>query len=158
VARTAGRLGCRVRVVGLDRRLAHLVVGRALAGRDCDGQLRVAASADALPFRDGAFDWTVSNLLFHHFGGLSNQAILAEMRRCSRRGAAVVDLRRSRLAGWMIRGLFPLLGIGRVARHDGLLSIRQSWTLAEVRDLVAELPVEELRRRFPFRWSLVVRR
>jgi SAM-dependent methyltransferase len=158
VARAAGRMGCRVRVVGLDRRLAHLVVGRALAGRDGDGQLRLAASADALPFRDGAFDWTVSNLLFHHFGGLSNQAILAEMRRCSRRGAAVVDLRRSRLAGWMIRGLFPLLGIGRVARHDGLLSIRQSWTLAEVRDLVAELPVEELRRRFPFRWSLVVSR
>lgn len=158
VARAAGRRGGRVRVVGLDRRLAHLVAGRSLAGRSGDGQLRVAASADALPFRDGAFDWTTSNLLFHHFGGLSNRAILAEMRRCARRGAAVVDLRRSRLAGWMIRGLFPLLGIGRVARHDGLLSIRQSWTIREVRELVAGLPVEELRRRFPFRWSLVVRR
>jgi len=156
VARAVGRLGSRVRVVGLDRRLAHLVVGRALAGPGGSGQLRVVASADALPFRDRAFDWTVSNLLFHHFGGLSNRAILAEMRRCARRGAAVVDLRRSRLAGWLIRGLFPLLGIGRVARHDGLLSIRQSWALREVRALVADLPVEELRRRFPFRWSLVL--
>lgn len=157
VARAAERRGCRVRVVGLDRRLAHLVAGRSLAGAGGDGQLRVAASADALPFRDRAFDWTVSNLLFHHFGGLSNQAILAEMRRCARRGAAVVDLRRSRLAGWLIRGLFPLLGIGRVARHDGLLSVRQSWAIHEVRALVAGLPVEELRRRFPFRWSLVIR-
>jgi SAM-dependent methyltransferase len=157
VARAAARLRCRVRVVGLDRRLAHLVAGRELSGAGGDGQLQVVASADALPFRDGAFDWTVSNLLFHHFGGPSNRAILAEMRRTARRGAAVVDLRRSRLAGWLIRGLFPFLGIGRIARHDGLLSVRQSWTVGEVRELVADLPVEELRRRFPFRWSLVVR-
>ncbi|HEX6201093.1 MAG TPA: hypothetical protein VF150_12575, partial [Thermoanaerobaculia bacterium] len=32
VARTAARRGVRVRLVGLDRRLTHLVVGRALGG------------------------------------------------------------------------------------------------------------------------------
>jgi ubiquinone/menaquinone biosynthesis C-methylase UbiE len=156
VARAAERGGFRVWVVGLDRRLAHLVVGRSLAGGEADHR-HVAASVEALPFRDGAFDWTVSNLVFHHFGGLTNRAVLEEMRRCARRGAAVVDLRRSRLAVWLVRGLFPLLGIGRIARHDGVLSLRQSWSLREVRELVADLPVEELRRRFPFRWSLVVK-
>lgn len=155
VARAVGRRGGRVRPVILDRRLTHL----SIAGEGCrDGArpLRVAASIDALPFRDGAFDWTFSNLVFHHFGGRANREILAEMRRCARRGVAVVDLRRSRLAPWLVRLLFPLLGVGRVALHDGLLSLAQSWTIPEVRELVAGLPVVELRRRFPFRWSLVI--
>ncbi len=153
LARAARRRGARLRLVGVDRRLAHLVIGRALGYL----QLRVVASAEALPFRDGAFEWTFSTLLFHHFGGRENLAVLAEMRRAARRGVAVVDLRRSRLAVLLARMLFPLLGVGRVARHDGYLSIAQSWTTDEVARLVAGLPVEELRRRFPFRWSLVLR-
>lgn len=156
VARSAERRGARVRLVILDRRVTHLAVAGERR-RSGETLLRVAASVEALPFRDGAFDWTMSNLLFHHFGGRANREILAEMLRCARRGAAVVDLRRSRVAPWLVRLVFPLLGIGRVARHDGLLSLAQSWTRAEVGELVRDLPVVELRRRFPFRWSLVLR-
>lgn len=155
IARSAARRGARVRLALLDRRLAHLVV----AGegfRAGERPLRVVASVDALPFRDASFDWTLSNLVFHHFGGRDNRRVLAEMRRCARRGAAVVDLRRSRVARSLVRLLFPLLGIGRVACYDGLLSLAQSWKMGEVEELVADLPVLELRRRFPFRWSLVV--
>lgn len=155
VARSVERRGARVRLVILDRRVTHLAVAGERR-RTGDPLLRVAASVEALPFRDGAFDWTVSNLVFHHFGGRENREVLAEMRRCARRGAAVVDLRRSRLAPWLVRLVFPLLGIGRVARHDGLLSLAQSWTVDEVAELVRDLPVVELRRRFPFRWSLVL--
>ena len=147
-----------VRVVGVDRRLMHLVVGRSLDPEpEGPQQLRVAASVDALPFRDGAFDWTFSNLLFHHFDEEDNRQVLAEMRRCARRGAVVVDLRRSRLAVVLARTFFPLLGLGRVARADGVLSIRQSWTVEEIRAFTREHPKLELRRRFPFRWSLVLR-
>lgn len=154
VARAARRRGAPpLRVVGVDRRLAHLVVGRDLGHR----QVRVVASAEALPFREGAFDWAFSTLFFHHFGRRENLGILAEMRRVTGRGVAVVDLRRSRLAVVLARLLFPFLGVGRVARHDGRLSIVQSWTRAEVAELVSGLPVKELRRRFPFRWSLVIR-
>lgn len=155
VARAAARRGARVRLTILDRRITHLAVA---AERLCAAERpqRVAASVEALPFRDGAFDWTFSNLVFHHFGGRTNRRVLGEMLRCARRGAAVVDLRRSGLARWLVRLLFPLLGIGRVARYDGLLSLAQSWKIAEIEELVAGLRVVELRRRFPFRWSLVV--
>ncbi len=159
LARAARRRGARVRVVGVDMNLGHLLVGRAL-GHD---QHRVVASAEALPFRAGAFDWVFSSLFFHHFGGRENLEILGEMRRAARRGVAVVDLRRSRLAVVLARAFFPCLGVGRVARHDGYLSIAQSWTIGEVAELVDQvdqvggLQVEELRRRFPFRWSLVLR-
>lgn len=154
VARRARARGVRVEVVGVDRRLAHLVVGREL-GRN---HPRVVASVEALPFRDGVFDWVASNLVFHHFGGADNRRIVGEMLRCSAAGAVVVDLRRSRLAELLIRLLFPLLRIGRIATSDGILSIRQAWTVEEVEELAAEAgwTVSELRRRFPFRWSLVV--
>jgi ubiquinone/menaquinone biosynthesis C-methylase UbiE len=154
LARAARRRGASVRIIGIDRRLAHLVIGR---DRGIP-QLRVAASADALPFKNGAFDWTSSHLLFHHFDGRSNRKIIEEMLRCARRGVAVVDLRRSPWAALLARVLFPLLRIGHVATEDGVLSIRQSWTPAEVHHLArrARWPLTELRKRFPFRWSLVL--
>jgi ubiquinone/menaquinone biosynthesis C-methylase UbiE len=153
LARAARRRGAALRVVGLDRQLGHLLCGRR-AGMP---QLRVAGEATALPFRDGAFEWSFSTLFLHHFGAADNRRVLAEMRRVARRGAAVVDLRRSRLALWAVRLLLPLLGVGRVTRHDGKVSIARAWSLPEVAELVRGLPVEELRRRAPFRFSLVLR-
>lgn len=150
--RCLARRGREVRVVGVDRRLAHLVAGRE---REVP-QLRVVASGEALPFRDGSADWAIQSLLFHHFDGATNRRIVAEMRRIARRGAAVVDLVRSPWAGRLVRLLFPFLGIGRVARTDGELSVAQAWTPEEVRELLADDGVVGLRRVFPFRWSLVL--
>lgn len=152
LARAAAGRGIELTVVGIDRKLAHLVVGRSAGHR----QLRVVADAAALPLADGACDWTASSLFFHHFDAAGNRRVLAEMRRVARRGAAVVDLRRHRLAGWLARRLIPLLGVCPITRHDGAVSAARSWTLPALRRLTAGLPVAELRRRFPFRFSLVV--
>jgi SAM-dependent methyltransferase len=165
LARAAGRPGARPTVVGLDRKIDHLALGRAWARRRSDGrkapaagdrQLRVVGDATALPFRDGAFGWSLSTLFFHHFDGEANRRVLAEMRRVARHGAAVVDLRRSRLLLVLVRSVLPLLGAGPVTRNDGGISVRRAWTIPEVRALVAGDPVLELRRRFPFRFSLVL--
>jgi ubiquinone/menaquinone biosynthesis C-methylase UbiE len=93
LARAAGRRGVPVTVVGLDRKAAHLALGRR---RDGGRQLRVVGDAADLPFRDGAFAWSFSTLFFHHFDAAANRRVLAEMRRVARAGAAVVDLRRGR--------------------------------------------------------------
>ncbi|HVF59538.1 MAG TPA: methyltransferase domain-containing protein [Thermoanaerobaculia bacterium] len=153
LARAAAERGATLRIVGVDRQLGHLLLGR----RACVPQLRVVASATALPFRDGAFDWAFSTLFFHHFDDEGNRRVLEEMRRVARRGAAIVDLRRNRFAAWGLRVLLPLLRTGRITRHDGRVSMARAWTLSEVAALVDGLPVEELRRRAPFRFSLVVR-
>lgn len=153
LAAAVAGVGVRLVAVGCDRKLSHLLYGRRRGHR----QLRVVARADALPFADRAFDWTLSTLLLHHFDHATNRVVLAEMRRVARRGAVVVDLRRSRLARLLFQPLAALLGMGPVARYDGLVSLAQAWTPGEVRRLAAGLPVVELRRRFPFRFSLVVR-
>jgi SAM-dependent methyltransferase len=152
LSRRAGAGGVEVAVVGVDRKLTHLVVGR----RRGHPQRRVVADAGALPFRDAAFDWATSSLFFHHFDGAGNLRIVGEMRRVAGR-ACITDLRRNPVARLLARALIPLLGVCRITRHDGALSADRSWPLAEVRKVVAGLPVEELRRRFPLRFSLVVR-
>ncbi|HEX3130792.1 MAG TPA: methyltransferase domain-containing protein [Thermoanaerobaculia bacterium] len=152
LARAAAKRGAPLRVVGLDSKLRHLVIGR----RSGSDQLRVVADATALPFRDGAFEWSFSTLFFHHFEADSNRRVLAEMRRVSRAGAVVVDLRPSRLALGLLLVFFRLIRASEVTRHDGQVSFERSWSLRDVARLVEGLPVRELRRRFPFRWSLVV--
>jgi ubiquinone/menaquinone biosynthesis C-methylase UbiE len=152
LARAAARRGAPLKVVGLDLKLRHLVIGR----RSGPVQQRVVADATALPFRDGAFEWSFSTLFFHHFEAAANLRVLAEMSRVSRAGAAVVDLRPSRLAPPLLLAFQRLLGASEVTRHDGRVSFENSWSIGDVNRLTSGLPVRELRRRFPFRWSLVL--
>lgn len=152
LARSARRRGISVRVIGADRKLSHLLSGR----RRGRLQLAVVASADALPFRRSAIDWVCSNLLLHHFDRSENLVILGEMQRVARRGVAIVDLRHSRWARILFRLTAPLLGLKHVASHDGRLSTDQAWSLSEVVALTDGLDVVEVRRRFPFRFSLVL--
>jgi SAM-dependent methyltransferase len=146
----AARRGVHIRVVGVDRKLRHLLIGR----RRGAPRLQVVADAAALPFRRRAFDWSFSTLFFHHFSPEENRRIVAQMRRTAGRGAVVVDLR----GGWLLRTLtrllLPFLGIGRVAYHDGLVSAQRSYTLRGVAAVVEPEAVVELRPRFPCRFGL----
>ncbi len=153
VARSVRRRGILLQVVGTDRKLNHLLVGR----RQGFAQLRVVADADQLPFRDGSVDWSLSNLLFHHFGPADNRRILSEMCRVARRGAVVVDLRSSRTSSLLVGLLLRVLRVDYVARYDGRVSVEEAWGLQEVREFAGEQQTVELRRRFPFRFSLVLK-
>ena len=147
------RRGVHLRIIGVDHKLSHLLYGR----RRCHtSQLRVVADATALPFRSTTADWSFSNLVFHHFTPRKNRRILQEMRRVARQGAVVVDLRRAFCARSFFRLLLPLLRIGPVASYDGKLSTDQAWCFEDVAKLTDQMPVTELRRRFPFRFSLVL--
>lgn len=155
LAEEAARRGRRTTVIGVDRKLTHLLVGR----RRHPEQLRVVADARELPFREGAVEWSLSSLFFHHFDAADNRAIVAEMVRVARVGAAVVDLRASRLGRRLGRLLVPLTGAGPITRHDGRVSLAKAWPLDRVAELAGEtgLEVLELRKRFPFRFSLLLR-
>lgn len=153
IKQLALRHGVHIRVLGVDRKLCHLLYGH----QRNRFQLRVVADAEALPLRTGTVDWSFSNLVFHHFSPGENNGILSEMRRVARRAAVVVDLRQAVCARGLIRLLLPLLRIGPVASHDGKLSTDQAWCIEDVSSLTELMPVEELKRRFPFRFSLVVR-
>jgi SAM-dependent methyltransferase len=152
IARAARGRQVDLEVVALDREIAHLALGR----RSGDVAAAVVADAEALPFRDGAFDLSLSSLFFHHLDPAGKASVAAEMRRVARRGAVIVDLIRTRWAVAALRLLFPLLGIGRIAREDGLASIARASTLDEWRQCFAGSGAE-VRRRFPSRVAIVLR-
>jgi ubiquinone/menaquinone biosynthesis C-methylase UbiE len=148
----ARRYGITLRIVGVDRKLSHLVYGR----RQGIPQLRVVADARALPFADQTIDWCISNLFFHHFTPDHNHQILTEMQRVATDGTLIVDLRRSWFARRLIGPALRLLGVARVALHDGQISISNAWSLDEVSQFLDGQEPVELRHRFPYRFSLVM--
>ncbi len=153
VVRDAARRGRRVRVLGVDAKLSHLLAGR----RFGSPQLPLVADASALPIRDGTLACAFSHLFFHHFDASGNRSVLAEMVRVAQ-VVVVVDLRRSGVLLRLVRPGLRLLGLGEVAYEDGVISVERSYSLEEVAAVTGGLPVRELRGRFPFRWALVLGR
>jgi SAM-dependent methyltransferase len=152
LVRDAARRGRTLRVIGVDAKLAHLLAGR----RFGSPQLPLVADAAALPLRAGALGCAFSHLFFHHFDADGNRQVLAEMCRVAA-SAVVVDLRRGKVLRALVRPGLRLLALGEVAYHDGVVSAERSYSFDELTDAVAGFPVVELRRRFPFRWALVLR-
>src|SRR5262245_17020692 len=148
LARRLRRKGRRARVVALDLQWRHLVVGRARHG------MPYACAGDAfeLPFADDSADWIVSTLLLHHFSPEENVRLLREISRVARIGFALVDIRRHRvpLSFFSVAGR---LGLGtRESLDDGIASVRQAYTLEEVRKIAAlAVPGASVRRVFPYR-------
>ena len=149
----ARQYGITLRILGVDRKLSHLVYGR----RQGIPQLRVVANASTLPFADRTVNWCISNLFFHHFTHDQNHRILTEMQRVATSGALIVDLRRSWLARRLIGPVLRLLQVAWVASHDGRTSAANAWSFDELCGLLDGQEPVELRRRFPFRFSLVLR-
>ena len=152
LAGVARRRGRSVRVVGVDAKLSHLLAARRLGSP----QIAVVAEASTLPLADRSVTCAFSHLFFHHLDPPGNRRVMEEMRRVASRAAVVVDLRRSALSRLLARPCLRLLAISPTAYHDGIASVRSAYGLDEVAAVVEGLPVRELRRRFPFRWSLVV--
>jgi ubiquinone/menaquinone biosynthesis C-methylase UbiE len=115
------------------------------------------AQADALrlPFADRAFETVTAHLFFHHLSEDECVLVLREMARVARR-VVVLDLERSRILFGFL--WFVLLFSGNsISRHDGLLSVRRSWTKDEVGRLAARAGVRAtVSNAGPYRWVLVV--
>jgi 2-polyprenyl-3-methyl-5-hydroxy-6-metoxy-1,4-benzoquinol methylase len=104
------------------------------------------------------FDVIVSNHVLHHLTDAELQAVLADSRRLLAPGGLIVhhDIARARAAYALFSIATALLAwnllAGSFIRVDGLISIRRSYTVAEISAAAPEGWVA--RRRFPFRIEL----
>jgi SAM-dependent methyltransferase len=128
---------CGWHVVAVDSNPAVLAIARDRLVRIPNVDV-LEADALALPLEDGAVDVAHCSLLVHHFEPEAAVAALRELRRVSRHGVVVNDLR---------RGLLPLaatwvsvmaLGRSSVTRVDGMASARRAYTMSELDGLLAE--------------------
>jgi len=123
-----------VTIVAVDRQFQTLRIARAATP---PGQKMFFIQADArqLPFRNRGADLVLCSLALHHFAETDALTVLREMARVGRRGTAVVDLVRSRLAAFCIWFLTTFLVRDPMVRHDARLSIRRAFTPSEMKAL-----------------------
>ena len=87
----------------------------------------VQGDAFQLPFADGAFDYAISSLFFHHLTDEQIPIVMKEMSRVARRGVYVIDLHRDPVAYVGSKLFCAVFRISKLVRHDGSLSIRKGF-------------------------------
>lgn len=136
-----------VRIAALDINLDMLAAARRMTAGLGDVTL-LRGNALALPFPDRGVDVVICALALHHFSFDDAAAVLREIGRVARGGFVVNDVLRSWPAYVGALADTWLLTRNPLARHDGPLSVRRSFTWPEFHALAraAGLNGVEIRR------------
>jgi ubiquinone/menaquinone biosynthesis C-methylase UbiE len=121
------RRGLHLQVTVLDRVPSHL----------SNGNRAVAGDALALPFRDGSFDLLSCNLFAHHLSPHELVQFVDEALRVCRIAVLINDLVRHPLHLCLVYAGMPLYH-SRLTRHDAPASVRQAYTVEEMRKLLSQ--------------------
>lgn len=123
--------GRRIRVFALDRDAATLQIAAQVV-RAYPEISFLRGDALALPIRPASVDLTISAMTLHHLEPDAGVRYLAEMDATARLGMIVNDLVRSRVAHAVVWLITRFITRSAIARHDGPLSVRRSYTTHEV--------------------------
>ena len=149
IARWARRRGVAAELVGVDLNDKSLAAARAATPAGMPIAYRIGDYAEM----EGPFDVIVSSLVAHHMSEEELLRFLRHMEGQATRGWMINDLHRHRLAHLGYPLLARMLGVHRIVREDGRLSIARSFRPADWRRILEQAGVEGARivRRFPFR-------
>jgi hypothetical protein len=140
--------GIHLEITLLDRAAAHLINGAA--------QRAVAADALALPFRDASFDLVGCGLFAHHLSPEQVISFVNEALRVARTAVLINDLIRHPLHLAAVYAGLPLYR-SRLTRHDAPASVRQAYTLEEMRGFLNRTRAArvEISRHYLFRMGVI---
>jgi SAM-dependent methyltransferase len=153
VNRWAAKRGVVAELVGVDLNPRSEAIASAATPRS------MAITYHTGDYRDvpGAFDFIISSQVAHHMNERELDAFIRYMEQAARHGWLICDLHRHRFAHAGFPLLARLLGVHRIVREDGALSIARSFRPREWKDILARTGVQdsaEVVRRFPFRLSV----
>jgi SAM-dependent methyltransferase len=148
VAAWAAKRGIEARLTGIDLNPKSEAAARAATPPGLAIDWRTGDYLDL-----GRVDFVVSSLVAHHMTPEQLTAFLRWMEANAVRGWLVNDLHRHRLAYAGYPLLARLLGVHRIVREDGRLSIARAYRPAEWRRILYEAGISgtQVVRRFPFR-------
>ena len=140
--------GLRLEITLLDRAASHL--------RNGSGIPALAGDALALPFRDNSFDLVDCNLFVHHLSPRKVVEFANEALRVCRAAVLINDLIRHSAHLALIYAGMPLFR-GRITRHDSIASVRQAYTVEEMRILLGKTCAAsfELKPHYLFRMGVI---
>jgi methyltransferase family protein len=137
----------RVDITLLDRQASHMSNGNGSA---------VTGDALHLPFSDNSFDFVSCGLFVHHLSPEDVARFATESLRVARRALLINDLVRSPIhLGLVYLGL-PLFR-SRLTHHDAPASVRQAYTVPELRELLRKSSASrvEINRVFLYRMAAI---
>jgi len=154
VAHWARRRGVAVSLVGVDINPRSADIARAQTRRDMPIEY-FTGDARELP---GTFDFIVSSQVAHHMTDQQLYDFLHFMEERALRGWLISDLRRAAFAYYGFPLLARLLGVHRIVREDGQLSIARSFRKEDWRAILHDAGMAQdgirLVNRFPARLSV----
>lgn len=148
MARDLKREGITVHTTLLDRAATHLPRNGA--------SNKVVSDALNLPFPSGAFDIVCSSLFLHHLAPGQVVAFAREAIRVSRTAVLINDLIRHPLHLAFAYAGLPLYR-SRLTRNDAPASVKQAYTIEEVRELLSKAGASNVivDRHFFFRMGVI---
>jgi SAM-dependent methyltransferase len=147
--RMATKRGFTAQLIGVDINPKSAPVARAMTPAGVGIEFR---TGDYRAIQ-GRFDFIVSNLVAHHMSDLELLDFIRFMEERAEKGWIINDLHRHAFAYHGYPLLARLLGVHRIVREDGHLSIARSFRRSDWQEILARAGVPEARivRRFPFR-------
>ncbi|MGH9499438.1 MAG: methyltransferase domain-containing protein [Terriglobales bacterium] len=147
VTTALAQAGIQIEVTLLDRAASHLKNGN---------RRSVAGDALALPFADASFDVVSSNLFVHHLAPDEVVRFVDESLRVCRAAVLINDLVRHPAHLALVYAATPLFH-SRLTRHDAPASVRQAYTVDEMRGLLKKSNATqvEITRHFLFRMGVI---
>ncbi|HSH80306.1 MAG TPA: methyltransferase domain-containing protein, partial [Herpetosiphonaceae bacterium] len=127
----ARRSGARIRVTAVDRSPQVVAIARERVVGYPEIEV-VEGDGRSLPFDAGSYHVATCSLTLHHLGERDGMRLLHDLDRVTRHGFVVSDLTRGSLAYWSTWLFIHALTRNRLTRHDGPLSVRRAYTLAEL--------------------------
>ncbi|EHJ59249.1 methyltransferase domain-containing protein [Novosphingobium pentaromativorans] len=157
IARWAQKQGIEARLVGVDINPGSEAIARSATPADLDIDFRTGDYAD----QPESFDYIVSSQVTHHMSEAQLTAFLHHMNSRARCGWLINDLHRHRFAYYGFPWLARAMGVHRIVREDGQLSIARSFRKKDWLEILSDAGIAAERidivRRFPFRLSVECR-
>ncbi len=140
-------VGVDMQLTLLDRAISHLDSRRPA----------IAADALAMPFRDASFDLVSSSLFVHHLAPAEIVQFANESLRVCRTAVLINDLIRHPFHLWLVYSGQPLFR-SRITRHDTVASVKQAYTIAEMRQILSETAAArvEITAHYLFRMGVIL--
>ncbi len=145
--------GVAAELVGVDLNPRSEAIARAATPRSTAITYRTGDYRDV----PGPFDFIISSQVAHHMSERELDTFIRYMEQTARHGWLICDLHRHRFAHAGFPLLARLLGVHRIVREDGTLSIARSFRPREWTAILARSGVQDsarVVRRFPFRLSV----
>jgi ubiquinone/menaquinone biosynthesis C-methylase UbiE len=117
----------------------------------------IAADVLSLPFPDNSFDVVHSALFMHHLAPNQIVTCVRESLRVARKAVLINDVVRHGLHLLLVYLGLPLFG-SRLTNHDAPASVRQAYTIGEMREMLRKIPEArvDVRKHYLFRMGVIV--